>query len=560
MLYQAVPDLAATDEDTIVAIDVLANDLFHQKGAIVTAATIRDGAPGAVTIDGNRILFDPSAYDYLGAGEVATVVIDYTADGIGKGAKGDSSDSTITIVITGTTRLLSYIFTTPDDDLFAAPSADVWTVLGMAGDDDLAGGIFGDHIDGEDGDDVLRGRAGDDRLVGGAGADSLIGEGGSDELAGGAGDDIYYVQDGADAVIEAAGEGSDFVYASVSYTLTDHVDNLMLTGAALLDGNGNGLDNRIYGNIAGNRLDGGDGADTLAGRVGDDHLLGGNGDDTLTGGSGVDVLEGGAGNDTYDYRNIGDALVEADGAGNDLVWAFIDFVLPDHVEELRLAGEARTGTGNALANFVYGTSLEDVLYGLDGNDTLRGQSGIDSIFGGAGDDLLYGGYGDDVMEGGEGVDRINGELGNDLIDGGAGADQLYGREGADNLVGGEGDDAVVGGIQRDVLTGGAGADRFVFDDGDTTNARLTADRITDFSAAAGDKLHLLYFDADRATAADDRFAFIGRNAFSGAAGQLRYDVVGPDAYVCGDVDGDRIADFWIKLDGVSVLSEANFVL
>ena len=77
--------------------------------------------------------------------------------------------------------------------------------------------------------------------------------------------------------------------ASVTYTLVTHVENLVLTGTANINGTGNDWRERpspattaTTGSRAADNdtLDGGLGNDFLDGDAGDDKLLGGKGDDT----------------------------------------------------------------------------------------------------------------------------------------------------------------------------------------------------------------------------------------------------------------------------------------
>ncbi len=144
------------------------------------------------------------------------------------------------------------------------------------------GGSGSDTIQGNQAANVLTGNAGDDALHGAAGDDTLDGGTGVDTMSGGTGNDLFFVDNSGDLVGELAGEGTDTVSSSISFTLGDNFENLILTGSAT-DGTGNGLNNVITGNGLSNRLNGGDG---------DDRLIGGDGTDFLTGGLGNDVFVG----------------------------------------------------------------------------------------------------------------------------------------------------------------------------------------------------------------------------------------------------------------------------
>jgi serralysin len=148
--------------------------------------------------------------------------------------------------------------------------------------ENATGGGGNDIIIGNAVDNVLIGNAGDDKIEGRLGNDTLNGGLGADMMLGGAGNDLYFVDNTGDSVVELAGEGTDTVSSSISYTLGDNVENLILTDSAA-NGTGNGLDNVITGNAGSNRLNGG---------AGDDRLIGGDGVDYLTGGAGKDVFVG----------------------------------------------------------------------------------------------------------------------------------------------------------------------------------------------------------------------------------------------------------------------------
>jgi Ca2+-binding RTX toxin-like protein len=289
------------------------------------------------------------------------------------------------------------------------------------------------------------------------------------------------------------------VESAVSYVLGDGETNLILTGSARISGTGNSLDNSITGNSAANRLFGKDGSDTLIGNAGND---------TLDGGLGADGMSGGTGNDIYLVDNAGDGVTELGGGGTDTVRSSISYTLGANVENLVLTGRATiTGTGNELAN------------------TLTGNSSANTLSGGAGNDNLLGGGGNDILYG---------EADNDSLEGGKGLDQFF---------------------------GGAGADRFVFRSADVTGTRQSShDLIQDFASAEGDRIGLDLIDANSTLSGNQGFAFIGTNGFSGAPGQLRYEQIAGKTFIQGDTNGDRVADFWIALNGSHTLTSGDIML
>src|SRR5205823_1429724 len=133
---------------------------------------------------------------------------------------------------------------------------------------------------------VLTGNSANNTLTGGAGNDTLNGAAGADTLRGGMGDDIYMVGNTSESVTDSANEGTDTVQSALTYTLGRNLENLTLTGTAVINGTGNTLANVLTGNSA---------ANILTGNAGNDTLDGGAGNDTLTGGTGNDVYRFGPG-------------------------------------------------------------------------------------------------------------------------------------------------------------------------------------------------------------------------------------------------------------------------
>jgi len=78
----------------------------------------------------------------------------------------------------------------------------------------------------------------------------------------GNGKDLYTVTSALDRIAESPQGGIDTVLSSVSYTLPDHVENLVLGGGAV-NGIGNAAQNVFRGTAANNTFDGRDGIDTV---------------------------------------------------------------------------------------------------------------------------------------------------------------------------------------------------------------------------------------------------------------------------------------------------------
>lgn len=308
---------------------------------------------------------------------------------------------------------------------------------------------------------------------------------------------------------------------------------------------------------------GGSGHDLLIGNAGANRLLGFGGDDTLSGGDGDDILLGGAGADTINggqgasdtavyHGASGSYAVTAAGAnlytisggsdGGDTLEAIEFLAFSDGVFDIASLATGGlniiTGSpthriiGSPLGERLDGSTGDDEINGKDGNDVLRGFEGNDTLLGGDGDDRLVGMEGDDILRGEAGEDRLIGGGRGDIMDGGTG---------------------------RDVARGQGGGDIFLFGDGDFSGTGgADSDRIVDFGLGA-DILDLS--DVDAITGgADDSFVFVGTSGFSGAAGEVRYAQFTTHARVFGDTDGDRVADFAIRLDGTHVLAESDFVL
>ncbi|PTQ12339.1 hypothetical protein CLG96_07345 [Sphingomonas oleivorans] len=257
--------------------------------------------------------------------------------------------------------------------------------------------------------------------------------------------------------------------------------------------------------------------------------------------------------------------------------------------------------GADKGDMLSGTDAANIIHGLGGNDSLRGHGGDDRLFGGDGKDKLNGDRGADRMEGGAGDDIYFIDNGGDLVievanagrdrvettisytlpenieelrlrsagsisgTGNGLANRITGNGAANAIDGDAGDDILNGGGGADRLTGGAGHDIFDFDD-PADSRGPGSDHIRDFTFDA-DRIDLSGIDADGKAGGNQPFRFIGSSAFTGHAGELNFVTRGPSGgalgqtMLQGDVNGDKIADFAIHLDGiVQPLHAADIIL
>ena len=158
------------------------------------------------------------------------------------------------------------------------------------------------------------------------------------------------------------------------------------------------------------------------------------------------------------------------------------------------------------------------------------------------------------------ADKLVGDDGGNTLTGLAGIDVLVGGNGSDELSGGNDADLLVGGAGGDVLLGGAGADTFDFNTVSESRAGRVgaADAIADFEGP--DVIDLQEIDADTGSGGNQAFSFIGKDAFSGTAGELRFELDGILTHVQGDVDGNGKADLQITIDAQIAGAVGDWVL
>lgn len=411
-------------------------------------------------------------------------------------------------------------------------------ITGTKRDDVLTGGDESDFILGRTGDDVLRGGRGDDTLKPGTGSDALYGGAGNDlaviAVLDSASPDTFDGGTGRDTLDARAASDDFFNLIAWSYDTTSSLytirqfgdlaaepDAFTFTNVEVLVGSDE--DDQMLLSFSPDDLtiNGGTGSDRIYTGTGDDVVYGGAGNDQITGNAGRDQLFGDAGDDDISVGSRSSGLIDG-GVGSDTIGASGTV---DLERGFVLAGGQRITIRNmeniSLSGFLDGA----VARGNDGRNVIEAEFAFDSV-------TLRGAGGADTITGGDSADRLFGDEGNDRLDGGAGADRL---------------------------TGGTGRDVFRFVD-DFFSRPPEADRIMAFSRAQGDRIDLTGMDADTNVEGTQPFRFIASTAFSGRAGEVRFDADAVETRIQLDINGDALPDMNIFLDQPMLLQAADFIL
>jgi len=493
---------------------------------------------------GRNVLDGAAGNDYLSGGAGADTLI----GGLGNDAfvVDSTADSIIELSGEGIDEVQSSISYTLQANL------ENLTLLGQ----NLINGV------GNSSSNIIKGNAAANTLDGGAGADTLIG---------GTGNDFYIVDDSGDIIIENTSLRSeiDSVRSTISYTLGNNLERLVLVGSSDIDGYGNSLVNIISGNDRNNTLDGGTGVDTL---------IGGAGNDTYV----VDLIKTGS----PQYLKLQDVI--SDSSGNDTLALRADnlflstsqtFTLASGLENLDI-----TQTGSNRIN-ILGNGTDNLIIGNVTDNRIDGGAGADTLSGGQGNDIYVVDNANDLIieQASQGFDQVLASVSYTLADNlesltltgatsinGYGNDlsnSLYGNTANNILTGGTGNDYLDGGMGVDTLIGGLGDDIYVIDssnellllqenDGEGTDEiRITFGNTMGVRTIDLNTVSLAHVE-NLTVAGDGLFNLIGNNQdnrlIGNAAANTLNGGVGADTMIGGAGN-----DFYVVDDSVDVIIETS---
>lgn len=517
-------DSAAAQENAVLQGNVLAND-YHEPNAVLRVGAVNGQAsavgqtialPSGATLlvgsDGNYAYNPNGAFDYLvGAA----------------GAANHSATDSFTYMLTNGTTATATITVTGVGRLGDRPA-------GTAGNDAILGTSASEYFDLDQGGvDNVQGNAGNDAFYfGGTLTSADVANGGADL------DTLILQGDYSGGVTIGSGVTNIealSLFGGGNTSFGDPGTNLYSYVVTTSDSNfAAGLQVKVNASplLAGENF-------TFDGSAEMDAKF------LIYGGRGVDTLTGGMGHDTFFFADDGrlapgDTIDGGPGGYDGL------FLRGNYVIDFSAPGYSNLMT--SIENVTV-TSITDERYARGGGTEFD----YDIKFGDA--QVAAGG----VLTVNGGLLQANETL---VVDGGLetnGSFRIFGGASADTLKGGAGGDLIEGGLGADMLGGGGGNDVFSYKSV-LQSTVAGSDQILDF--AAGDRIDLSAIDADSSAAGNNAFAWIGGDAFSGQAGQLRGTAVGNVWTIQGDTDGNGIADFQILVTVADshTIAAGDFVL
>ena len=337
------------------------------------------------------------------------------------------------------------------------------------------------------------GTSGIDTLTGTSLNDTINSKGGADTMIGGAGDDTYLVNHSGAVIVEKFDGGIDTAVASVSYALSDNVENLTLVdNGGWNNATGNNLANIIIGNTGNNIITGGLANDILTGGGGKDTFAftRGDGSDIITDfqtgtGTGADIAK----LDDYGFTTFADVKAAMTQVGSDVYLTLDSFetlvfrnTTLSNFTANNFSLPSVQSESHAWISYKIGTADADTLYGSSSNERFEGKGGGDTYVGGKGDDtyLVDNDQQTVVEKAGEGIDTVESYISYTLASNVenlkllTGGTTGTGNDLANRITGTSGDEVLNGKGGNDRLFGGAGNDTFVFEKSSGT------DTIVDF--------------------------------------------------------------------------------
>ncbi|MDB2438225.1 cadherin-like domain-containing protein, partial [Hellea sp.] len=379
---------SASEDDAAFTVDLLDGAMDVDGDTLeVSNLTLTGGDASGITLNGNSLEVDPSAYNFLAIGDIVTITYSYNIED----GNGGSVAQTATITIMGENDV-------PD---VSAETNVVQEGDGISGTSDVMGNLLTTAFD-VDGDDVSVAEV-DGQSDGSLGVAGTYGALTWDPVTG----EYVYALDNSNVDVQALVGGE-----TLTETFTFEVQ----------DGNGgfasqtltitiNGRDDGIFteqndivnlDDVAALYGEAGFNGNVLDGLAGDDQVTlfsGEPGFDTAFAGT---TFMGGAGDDTI--LPINDFMNADGGAGSDT----LDFSqLQDQTTGIIANLDTQTISGAAsfdIAGF-------ENLVGTDGNDTLTGSVDANFLDAGAGNDTVFVATGTDgsldQFEGGDGTDVLH---------------------------------------------------------------------------------------------------------------------------------------------------------